>query len=103
MIYNQNHYSKKTISNYDFESVDFKFYPTLAIADQVTSYINNATGRRYTCIAFTCVQLDATERCWSVVLKRVVTVSNTRPASVHVYDYYEPGLCSSTVIFVYLY
>lgn len=35
-------------------------------------------------------ELDAVERCWTVVLKRTITVSNTRPATVHVYDYYEP-------------
>jgi len=39
-----------------------------------------------------CVQLDAMERCWSIVLKRSIVVSNTRPASVHVYDYYAPGM-----------
>ena len=40
-----------------------------------------------------CVQLDAMERCWSIVLKRSIVVSNARPASVHVYDYYAPGNC----------
>lgn len=35
-------------------------------------------------------ELTAFERCWSIVLKRSIVVSNTRPASVHVYDYYQP-------------
>ena len=37
------------------------------------------------------MQFGAFERCWSIVLKRQIVVSNTRPAVVHVYDYYETG------------